>query len=53
LPIFLGLLYVIETLSYKKFVFQRKKQPMVFLLFAGPSAIRKRAVINVFLMLEQ
>jgi hypothetical protein len=40
-------------LSYKNFVFRRKKQPMVFLLIAGPSTIRECAVMNVLLMLEQ
>jgi hypothetical protein len=45
LPVFfLGLLYVTETLSYKNFVFQHKKQPILFLLFVGPSAIRERAM---------
>jgi hypothetical protein len=48
---FKGLLYFTETLSYKNFVFQHKKQPILFLLIAGPSAIRERAMKNVFLML--
>jgi hypothetical protein len=48
-----GLLYFTETLSYKNFVFQHKKQPILFLLIAGPSAIRERAMKNVFLMPEQ
>jgi hypothetical protein len=50
---FKGLLYFTETLSCKNFVFQHKKQPILFLLIAGSSAIRERAMKYVFLMLEQ
>jgi hypothetical protein len=57
LPVFVcvckGLLYFTETLSYKNLVLQHKKQPILFLLIAGPSAIRERAMKNVFLMPEQ